>query len=220
MDKIKSSLPQKGKTVLCIGDSITDCGRSYPFGHKNGLGNGYVSLMQAICDASYPQARMRFLNLGISGNRINDLEERWDRDVLAYKPDWVSVKIGVNDVWRQFDEPFNLVQILPYEFRNIYQRLIDKTLPHVQGMLLVTPFFVELNREDAMRQRVECYAQIVRELARENQIALADTQTEFDRYLQHNPSQTLCGDRVHPNLSGHMLIAYACLKALGIPMAN
>lgn len=43
--------------------------------------------------------------MGIGGNTILDLAVRWERDVLDRRPDWLSVIIGINDVWRQFDRP-------------------------------------------------------------------------------------------------------------------
>ncbi|MCG6198000.1 GDSL family lipase, partial [Anoxybacillus sp. LAT_38] len=58
-------------------------------------------LLQAV----YPELGIRVVNKGISGNTVRDLKARWKEDVIAQKPDWVSIMIGINDVWRQYDLP-------------------------------------------------------------------------------------------------------------------
>src|SRR5688572_14408365 len=98
-------LPTNAKLVM-IGDSITDCERARPVGEgPSNLGRGYVSYVDALLGAAYPGRGIRNVNMGISGNTVRDLKVRWESDVVALKPDWVSVMIGVNDVWRQFDSP-------------------------------------------------------------------------------------------------------------------
>ena len=94
-----------GQSILFTGDSITDCGRGYPVGEKGRLGDGYVSFVDVLLGASDPQTHITILNTGIGGNRVIDLEKRWQKDIRRLKPDWLSVMIGINDVWRQFDRP-------------------------------------------------------------------------------------------------------------------
>jgi len=93
--------------LLMIGDSITDVGRARPIGEgrNDELGKGYVSFVDALLNSVYPQAAIRVINMGISGNTVRDLKARWQTDVLNLKPDWLSIMIGINDVWRQFDSP-------------------------------------------------------------------------------------------------------------------
>ncbi len=55
-------------TLLFIGDSITDCEREWTGGKNNGLGKGYVSMVAAAFDDSWPPVPMRILNRGVSGN--------------------------------------------------------------------------------------------------------------------------------------------------------
>lgn len=49
-------LLQPNTKLLFIGDSITDCGRDRPVGEGWGLGNGYVSLLHALLNSTYPPA--------------------------------------------------------------------------------------------------------------------------------------------------------------------
>jgi len=72
--------------LLFIGDSITDCGRERPVGEGYGLGNGYVSLLNALLNSTYPPHPVRIINVGVSGNTVRDLEARWQTDVLHLNP--------------------------------------------------------------------------------------------------------------------------------------
>lgn len=201
-------------TLLFIGDSITDCGRERPVGRRAGLGGGYVSLVDAHLAATDPERPIRVLNTGISGNRVTDLRDRWQNDVLSLEPDWLSVMIGINDVWRHFDDALNPVQVSLDLYRETLDALLAKTRASLAGLALMTPYFVETNRQDPMRSQMDTYSAVVRELAQKHDAVFVDVQAAFDRYLAHRPSQSLCGDRVHPNLTGHMIIAQAFLDAI------
>src|SRR4051812_38576374 len=99
---------EPAQKLLFIGDSVTDCERVKPEGEGlfAALGNGYVSYVDALLQAVYPEWGIRVVNKGISGNTVRDLKNRWQEDVMDQKPDWLSVMIGINDVWRQYDTPF------------------------------------------------------------------------------------------------------------------
>src|SRR5579884_4100370 len=99
-------LLEKNDKLVLIGDSITDCGRS-PAGEgaNEGIGRGYVAQIEALLHSVYPELSIRVINKGTSGNTVRDLKARWETDVLDLKPDWLSIMIGINDVWRQFDRP-------------------------------------------------------------------------------------------------------------------
>ena len=201
-------------TLLFIGDSITDTDRNRPVGERDGLGTGYVSIVDGQLAARHPGTHIRVLNTGISGNRVIDLRDRWEDDVLALKPDWLTIMIGINDVWRQFDNPMLKEQVELDTFRTIYGELIKRTLPSLKGLVLLSPYFIEPNKDDPMRKMMDTYGQATKELAAEHGALFGDTQAAFDAYLKHNPSQTLCGDRVHPNRKGHTIIASTFLSAI------
>jgi lysophospholipase L1-like esterase len=204
---------KKPTTLLFVGDSITDCGRDRESGGID-LGAGYVAQVQALLGAHHPQARIRFVNTGISGNRVTDLEGRWDQDVLAHQPDWVSVMIGINDVWRQFDNPLS-EQVSLEAYTEKLEVLIQRSLLTVEGMIVMSPFFLETNKEDPMRAMMDRYGAAAKSVAERNGLRFVDVQAAFDAWLLYNPTQLLCGDRVHPNQLGHNIIASAFLNALG-----
>ena len=205
------------QTLLFIGDSITDCGREYPVGQRwNSLGGGYVSFVDSIMGAVIPETPITVLNTGISGNRVTDLEARWQSDVLDLEPNWLSVMIGINDVWRQFDSEPGTEQVEPEQYELVYRSVLAKTRLQLDGLVLMTPYFLETNREDPMRLKMDAYGTITKKLAVEFDAIFVDTQATFDHYLAHQPTESLCADRVHPNGLGHMILARAFLNALGV----
>lgn len=211
-------LLEKDARLVMVGDSVTDCGRQYdaPPASRESLGAGYVSLVNAFLTALAPQLRIMVVNQGRGGNTIREMSERWDRDVLALRPDYVSVLIGVNDVWRHFDAVLQQVSLVDEaEFADTYASLVEKTLPQVKGMFILGPYMVEPNRQDPMRRMVEQYAAIARRTAESFKIPFIDIQSRADAFLRSLPSYTVSSDRVHSNLPGHMLIAKSFLDAVG-----
>lgn len=209
---------EKGQTVLFIGDSISDYERARPVGEglSNAWGRSYVADVGALLGCMYPELGLRIVNMGISGNQVRDLEARWETDVMERKPDWVSVLIGINDVWRQFDCPYMPeTHVLPEEFEATYARLIERTLPHVKGMILMTPYFMETNRLDPMRARMDEYGAIVRRLAERYGLCFVDLQAAWDALFVHMHPCNIAWDRIHPNQTGCMYIAKQFLGAVG-----
>jgi lysophospholipase L1-like esterase len=209
-------LEPKSKLLL-IGDSITDCGRKFPVGEtlNDGLGNGYVSLVDALLTATYPDLKVRVINMGIGGNTVLDLYERWERDVTALEPDWLSVMIGINDVWRQFDSfqtPDQVISIGKYT--TTLEKLINISRPTLKGLILMTPYYLQPNRSDPMRVMMDAYGEVVYQLALKYDAKLVDTQAAMDLAMRDIPALSLATDRVHLNLAGHMILARVFLASI------
>lgn len=210
-------------TLLFIGDSITSAARDFNQpgeGNDSAFGDGYVRIIRSLLDAVYPDRKIRVINKGIGGHTIRDLAARWEKDVLAPSPapppDWLSVMIGINDVWRQFDRPLiPECHVLPDEYESTYRRLLDQTRPLLKGLVIASPYVIDLNTQDAMRARMDQYREISARMAEAYDAVYVDTQSLFDSYLQHYHPNQLCWDRIHPSASGHMLIARGWLNAMG-----
>ena len=206
-----------GDRLVMIGDSITDCERKRPLGEGRApsTGHGYVALVEAFLQTFYCEYNIRVTNTGISGNTVRDLKQRWQTDVIDLQPDWLSVMIGINDVWRQFDQPtLPETHVYPAEYEQTLDELISLTLPKVKCIILLTPFYIESNRGDAMRAKMDQYGQIVKKLADKHQTLFVDTQAAFDRVTAHLYPAALAWDRVHPSQTGHMVLARAFLEAM------
>lgn len=209
---------EKGQKILFIGDSITDCGRARPVGEGLGdaLGAGYVADAAALLGCAYPELALRVVNMGTGGHQARDLAARWQSDVLDLAPDWVVLLIGINDVWRRFDSPRQVEQhVRLSDYRQTLQDLIATTLPRTRGMVLMSPFYLEPNREDAMRRAMDAFGQVVRELAAQHNLPFVDAQAAFDGLLAHYYPASIAWDRVHPNHIGSMCLARAFLAGVG-----
>ena len=208
---------ETGSKLVMIGDSITDAERARPIGEGlfGAIGKGYVSNVAALLGAVYPHADIRVVNMGSSGNTIRDLKARWQTDVLDLSPDWLSIMIGTNDVWRQFDSPQQKHgHVPPEEYAATLDELVAHTLPHLNGLVLMTPFYIEPNPLDAMRAQMDRYGSLVRQIAERHGCLFVDTQAAFNAAMQTYYPATLAWDRVHPNHVGHMILARAFLQAV------
>ncbi len=203
---------QPNSKLLMIGDSITDCGRFYD---EDGLGDGYVRFIDDMLKEKYPQLGIKVINRGISGNTVRDLKDRWQQDVLDLKPDWLSVMIGINDVWRQIDnwEPPES-WILVDEYRQTLDELVGSVSPSLKGLILMTPYVLDLDKADEMRAKMDCYGNVVREIAKKYDAVFIDMQVAFDEVLQGIGARELSNDRVHMNATGHQILAKAFFRAI------
>ncbi|MED1202217.1 SGNH/GDSL hydrolase family protein [Heyndrickxia acidicola] len=209
--------------LLFIGDSITDCDRVMPHGEGGfgALGKGYVSFVDALLQAVYPELGIRVVNKGISGHTVRDLKNRWHEDVMAQKPDWLSIMIGINDVWRQYDTPFiKENHVYAEEYEETLRKLVTDTQPLVEQIVLMSPFYLESNEQDKMRQTMNQYGHIVKKIAEDTNCLFVDTQAAFNVVLKELYSAALAWDRVHPSAAGHMVLARAFLNRVGFEWAR
>lgn len=204
--------------IVFAGDSVTDMGSTNPVGEGlfEGLGKSYVRVIENMLVSWYPELNIRVTNSGISGNTSRDLLNRFERDVLALKPNWVSICIGINDVWRQFDCPaIPECAVQPAEYRENLEKMLAALQGTVKGVFLLTPYYMEPNREDPMRKKMDEYCAICRELAEKYGCVLVDFQALYERFLQHRHSTCIAWDRVHPNQMGATLMAKEFLSHCG-----
>jgi len=146
---------------------------------------------------------------------VRDLAARWSTDVVALSPDWLSIMIGINDVWRQFNTPLLTEQHVTLdEYARTLDTLIGAVRPGLQGLVLMTPYFIEPNRADPMRALMDRYGAVVRQLAGRHGALLVDTQAAFDQAMTHTHPMAMAPDRIHPNLVGHLVLARAFVNAL------
>ncbi|MDA1190398.1 MAG: SGNH/GDSL hydrolase family protein [Candidatus Poribacteria bacterium] len=205
-------LLQHGDTVVLIGDSITDCGRRQD--ERRHLGGGYVANIADYLAACYPDRQINLVNVGISGNRVVDLEGRWDEDVIAHKPDWVSVSIGINDVWRKFDGRPDL-HISPEDYAPRYRGLLEKTKRAGAKLILMETSVIGEEIDNESNRLLRAYNEVIRGYAKEFDAVLVPIFDAFETAITQRPGFAWTGDGVHPFPSGHMLMATTWLRAVG-----
>ena len=207
-----------GKRVVFIGDSITDgfWGRNdgKPSGQRDHYdmnhiyGHSYMANCAARYQAKYPQRHYKFYNRGISGGKLWEMDARWEDDVLAVRPDVVSVYVGINDACAcpaGFD----------YQaWEKLYRSLLDRTLeqnPDVK-FVLCTPFVARIGAIGRkpefgdIESTVKQLAQIVRRLAEDYDAALVPFDTEMAGLLANDKSgdcRHWTWDGIHPTYAGH-----------------
>lgn len=204
---------QAGQRLVFIGDSITDAGRRQPITAP--FGNGYVHLARAFLVARYPALGLAIVNQGIGGNTVRDLAGRWEQDVVALRPDWLSVKIGINDVWRTVAG--RQADAVPLdEYAGTYERLLSRAAEAIGArLILMEPYVIEADRADPFRVLIDQYIPVVHQLAERFGAILIRTQDAFDEALRAQPARYWADDRVHPNAPGHAVIARAWLRGVG-----
>lgn len=202
---------QTGDVILFQGDSVTDCGRIY--GDNSSLGNGYPSLIAAYLWATFPELNLTILNRGVSGNRVYDLETRWDRDCIELQPNWVSILIGINDTWRRYDS--NILSPID-EFTAAYRRILTRVREETKAKIVLCDPFVLPYPEDRKEWRIDLDPRIdaVRSLALEFDAIYVPLDGIFAAACTRQSPQFWAADGVHPTLAGHGLIAGAWLQAV------
>ncbi|OGV31277.1 MAG: GDSL family lipase [Lentisphaerae bacterium GWF2_45_14] len=207
------SLEENSK-ILFIGDSITDCGRKRE--NASEPGNGYVRFLAGMLGASYAELNLKFINTGISGDRVRNLRARWEEDCLAHKPDVVSIMIGINDTWRRFNAAKDHTDTAAYkkDYEFILRELESKLKCQI---VIVEPFLLPVP-EDRKEWRIDLDPKIgaARELAAEYAAAYVPLDGIFAAAALRNEAAYWTPDGVHPSIQGHMLIAESWLEYTGL----
>ena len=195
--------------IVFIGDSITWWG----INESDSIGTGYVRLLHDYLKVTYPDRDFEMVNKGISGNRVIDLAERWEQDVISIQPDIVSISIGINDVWRQVDSP-DMEQVPPQRFEEVFENLLLNTKEKTNSsIVLMEPTVIS---EDVMgkgNSMLKPYIEIIHQLADKYNAVIVPTHQAFISFLKHNKDFPLTIDGVHMNSLGNMLMAKIWLEA-------
>lgn len=186
-----------GARILFIGDSITDMNRGLSADPNHILGHGYVFIIAARQGAKFPESNLDFINRGISGNTVLDLEKRWKQDVLDLKPDLLSVLIGVNDYTKK----------IPLDhYEQVYDNLITEARTSNPNLKLVlcAPFLKPTGQIDETVIKMQ---EIVAKLAKKHVAALVKLQPILDEATKRATADYWIWDNVHPTYRGHQLMA-------------
>jgi acyl-CoA thioesterase-1 len=209
--------------IVTLGDSITQAGADP---------GGYVWLMDRYLKAIYPSTPIEIVNAGISGHKSTDMQARFERDVLAAKPQLVTISVGVNDVWHAFrdfqtqqDHPDGDLPNgvpLPLYTEKVEAMITAATAAGIK-VVLVTPTLIHENPSTAENQRLRSYLTALNELARKHGCALVDlngVMTEVIvayRRAAGPHRNVLTTDGVHMNAAGNQLMAWQILRGMGVP---
>lgn len=195
------------KTVMFVGDSITDAGRKRD--DLNSYGQGYPVMVAGRLGLDNPGA-YRFINQGVSGDRVVDIFARLKKDVLNLKPDMMSILVGVNDVWHELDFSNG---VSAKKFEKVYSMMLDEILEELPGVkiMLMEPFVLKGTATeehlDWFKEEVTARAEVVRKLAKQYNLPFMPLQEDLDELVTKMPENYWLWDGVHPTANFHQYIA-------------
>jgi len=207
-------LLQDGQTVVFAGDSITDAGRR---ADNKPYGEGYVRRTIELIGARYPARNIKYFNAGVGGNIVYDLKERWADDVLRRNPDWVTIKIGINDCHWMIRKPD---ECATYEqFEENYRNIIQRSKAAGAKVVLIDPFYVSTDTDSGSTRsqvldKLTGFLNAVDRLAKEFDTLHVRTHELFAEQLKYRVPDDFCNEPVHVHTSGHLVIAHGLLTAL------
>ncbi len=205
--------------ILFQGDSITDAGRNRDTENTpnlpSALGNGYAMFAASSLLANHPDKNLSIYNHGISGNKVFQLQERWEKDCFSLHPDVVSVLIGVNDYWHTKSHGYEgTLATYEADFRNLIADT-KKRLPRAK-IIICEPFIIAGGTalDDTWEKDFSAYRIAAKKIGMEYQTAFVPFQKIFNEALKKAPASYWGGDGVHPSMAGAQLMAQAWLRVL------
>lgn len=208
-------VPADGEIILFQGDSITDAGREKQKELPNNaasLGTGYAFMSASKILEHFPEKDLKVYNRGISGHKVFQLADRWDKDCLQLKPGLLSILIGVNDYWHMRDGKYNgTVENYENDFRKLLNRT-KESLPDVK-LVICQPFGLTGTRvvDEEWMKPFRPYQETAYNIAQEFGAVWVPFQKVFDEAVKHAPATYWSGDGVHPSIAGAQLMANAWL---------
>ncbi|WP_460794823.1 SGNH/GDSL hydrolase family protein [Microbacterium sp. GXF0217] len=197
------------RTILFFGDSITDAGRRTD---PDQLGDGFVRVIAERFAESRPD--LRVVNRGIGGNRTGDLIARLDADCVDERPDVVSILIGINDVWRRYDDDdATSAEQFEANLRTILTELRDRT---DAAIVILEPFLLPVTDKLRFREDLDPKIEIERRLADEFGATFIPLDAVLaDAAAQAEGPASIAGDGIHPTPDGHRIVADTWLAGVG-----
>ena len=198
--------------IVFQGDSITDAGRDKRNYHD--MGKGYPRYAAERLRADCPECELEFFNFGISGNRTCQLFDRLWEDGLAFEPDVISILIGINDVWHRYEK--TRVATTDEQIATNYRAILERIRRESNAkIVMLSPYLLDSEKIDHMREDLVRLLAIVRPLAEEFADVYIDLEEEFAKALPNQPEPLFySGDGVHPNANGAAFIGRLYAEAV------
>ena len=210
----------KGLTILFQGDSITDGNRGRNYNDLNHImGHGYAFSIASRLGAAYPEKNLKFINRGISGNKVNDLSDRWEKDTLDLSPGVLSILVGINDSASVVFQREPIISIEKYE--EIYNSLLVQTKEKFHDIIVILcePFILPVGKvKDNFKEYTADLRErqlIVRNLATKHNAVFVGLQAVFNKACERASSEYWMWDGVHPTVAGHELITREWMNKAG-----
>ena len=207
------------KTFVFQGDSITDSGRSR--GDNWHMGYGYPDIVASELSYRRPN-EITFINRGVSGDKAAQMYSRIKADTIDFRPDYLSILIGVNDVWHPLNDEDQTGGYSVERYTQLLSMFVEDVLAAKPETVIaiLEPFVLDgratHEKIDAFVSGVSARAKAAKEVAEKYNLIFVPLQDEFNKKLELAPADWWLIDGVHPTHAGHQLIANELIKALDL----
>jgi len=206
---------QPGDIVAICGDSITEQ-------------RLYSAFIETYLLACQPVKGVHTHQFGLTGETSWDFVTRIESDVLRFHPTVATTFYGMNDGGYSPIDPQRQAS-----YRRGTTQIVQKLKAGgVRFIVIGSPGAVDtdsfnryalsgINAEEYNTQTLKDLAEIARQVAAEQGVTYADVHGLFSEVMskakaKYGPGYHVGGaDGVHPAANGHLIVAYAFLKALG-----
>jgi lysophospholipase L1-like esterase len=186
-------------TVVCHGHSV-------PAGYFTtpvvDTFNAYPHLLHRGLNARFPHAVVNVIVTAIGGENSETGAGRFETDVLALRPDVVTIDYSLND------RRLGLVRA-----ETAWRKMITAALARNAQVILLTPTPDQGAQLDDPADPLNQQAELVRRLAAEYRVGLVDSLARFKQCLAAGRRLAdLMSQSNHPNRRGHELVAAELLQ--------
>lgn len=198
---------KEGQRVAVVGDSITE----------QKLYSKYIELYLTAC---MPQLKLRCVQFGWGGETAGGFKNRMDNDLAPYKPDVVTLCYGMNDGgYQKFNDGIG------GNYKNNLAAIVSGLKAAGATVVVGGPGAVDskyFKNHEVYNDNLAHLDAIAKKIAEENGCNHADVHSAMMTAQKaakekYGPDYDVCGkDGVHPGPNGHLIMAYAFLKGMGI----
>lgn len=167
--------------LVCFGDSITQ-GR---------IGTSYVDMLRTALP------NVEVINRGVDGDTTYNLLMRLDADVIALRPDLVSIMIGLNDFGTAYGEIVSRIYYRTAKktpcaidipvFEAFYAGIIRQLQHAGIAVVLFTPTTINEIPDTPGHVLLDGYVQVVRRLATQFDLPIVDVRAAFVAAMRADP---------------------------------
>jgi lysophospholipase L1-like esterase len=195
-----------GEKIAFMGDSITAGGWDSVVGYIKLVVNGLESA----------GVKATPIPAGVGGHKSNNMLSRLDHDVLAKKPEWMTLSCGVNDVWHG-------ARGVPLDkYKENITAIVDKCKAAGTKVMILTSTVIGEEAVNDNNKKLADYNDFLRSLAKEKGCLLADLNADMQEYFKkaeaagRQRGRLLTADGVHMNAEGNVVMALGVLRAFGL----
>lgn len=228
--------------VLFSGDSITDGNRVHKMDLNHIMGHGYQYIIAGRLALDNAENMPKFINKGYSGNKMGELLQKWQEDVIDNKPTVLSILAGVNDGHFGYLEGLAVEETVERYTKDLAKAVeITKEKLGDIKIIICEPFYFPLSEEIFLNRRIphpECEEPMMhygfetdmkhvayrieatekirlaaKEIAGKYGCIFVPLYNRFKEEAEKSRIEYLIWDGTHPTVAGHMLMAEEWLKA-------